>query len=133
MGNEELFSSELALVRSVTVPVLGICFGFEVIARAYGATLLEMEVAEKGVLTIEPLRPHPVFLGLHALRVFENHRWVVRDLPDQLMGLAKSRDGIEVIQHRTRPVIGFQFHPELFEETTQGDELFRNVFGALMA
>jgi len=45
--------------------------------------------------------------------------------------MIKSRDGFEVIKHSTKPVYGFQFHPEMFEDKTCGDEIFKNTLGLL--
>jgi len=128
VGHETQLAREFLLVQTITVPVLGICFGFEIIARAFGALLVEQQASERGMLDIEPLQQHPIFSGLRTFRVFENHRWVVQWLPDDLVGLARSRDGFEIVQHRDRPIIGFQFHPEMFPERSDGDDLFRNLF-----
>ncbi len=128
VGHEIELAREIAFVRETTIPILGICFGFEVIARAFGATLIEREAKEKGIIDIEPLQPHPIFSGLKRFRVFENHRWVAQELSEEFIGLARSRDGFEIIQHRERPIIGFQFHPEMFPERSEGDDLFRNLF-----
>lgn len=38
-----------------------------------------------------------------------------------------SKDGVEIIKHKQKIIYGFQFHPEMFPDQTQGDELFANL------
>jgi anthranilate/para-aminobenzoate synthase component II len=38
----------------------------------------------------------------------------------------RSKDGIEAIKHRTRPIYGVQFQPEKFIEPTCGRDIFNN-------
>ena len=126
-GNEEKFANEIEMVRSASVPVLGVCFGFELIAVAFGGHLQEMPHGEKGMLDMDAITHDPVFSGVKHFRVHENHRWVAKDLPPELVPLAVSRDGVEIIRHITKPIYGFQFHPELVEDCDDGRQLFENA------
>ncbi len=128
-GNEELLQDEMNLVLNCKKPIFGICFGFQVIARAFGADLELMENREEGMLDIKVMEQDKVFNGISNFRVFENHRWVVKEVPDELIPLACSKDGIEVIKHRSKPIYAVQFHPELFVEKSCGDEIFNNFLG----
>lgn len=123
---EEEFSKEIALIRESTTPILGICLGFELIAHCFGATLLRMHNKEKIILTISKELDDPLFQAIGNINVYESHRWVVTQVGQDLISLAKSKDGIEIIKHKEKLIYGFQFHPEMFEDQTQGDELFAN-------
>lgn len=126
VGNEEKLEKEAALVKNSEKPILGICFGFELIAHVFGASLKRMEEKEHGVLRINIQVPDELFLNVKSLDVFESHRWVVKNIGNELIALANSKDGIEVIKHKTRPVYAVQFHPEMLVEKSCGDEIFNN-------
>ncbi len=126
LGNEEKLKKEIAFITHYKKPIFGICFGFELIAFTFGAQLERMEKKERGILTVEVLEPDSIFLNISHFDVFEAHRWVVKELGSTCIALAKSKDGIEAIKHKTRPMYAVQFHPEMFVDKTCGDEIFRN-------
>lgn len=108
-----LYEEELKTILRSNIPILGICLGFELIVYAFGGKLKELPQKEKGVLKIEIIKNDTLFKNIKDLDVFESHRWAATELPDVLIPLAKSKDGIEVIKHATRFIYGFQFHPEI--------------------
>ncbi len=128
MKNPQLFGKETELVRQTRKPLIGICLGFELIAYAFGSALKKMSGKEQGILGLKILLQDAIFDNLPGLEVFENHRWVVETLSPELVPLARSKDGIEIIRHISRPIYGVQFHPEMFVNKTCGDELFMNIF-----
>lgn len=126
-GNETLFQNERILIRESPSSILGICFGCELIADTYKTKLVKMKAKEKGILDIRIVRENPLFDGISSpFQVYEAHRWVTRQLPADLIDLACSDDGIEVIKHKDRQVFGFQFHPEMFPNETAGRVIFSN-------
>ncbi len=124
-GLEE-YAIERELIRTTPVPLLGICLGFELIANAYGAPLKQMEQTRKGIIGLQPSLSHSLFAGVFEPRVYENHRWVIDQAPPEFETLATSPDGIEILHHISRPIYGFQFHPEMFPDQSQGAVLFQN-------
>ncbi len=126
VGNESLLENEIEFIRNCNKPILGICFGFELIAHVFGAKLQEMKEKEKGLIKIEVIEPDDLFLTITNFSVFESHRWVVASLGNEMVSLARSQDGVEVIKHKSLPVYGVQFHPEMFVEQTCGREIFNN-------
>lgn len=127
LNHESVYKQELDIIRSARKPIIGICLGFELIAHAFGASLKRMEKKENGIISLQPLQKDDIFKDLPNFEVYENHRWVVENLGYDLVGLAKSQDGYEVIKHKDRPLYGLQFHPEKCVNRTCGDEIFRNL------
>ncbi|MDB5245491.1 MAG: synthase, small subunit [Parcubacteria group bacterium] len=125
--NLETLAPELKLIRECITPLLGICFGAELLAVAYGGTLRDAGPKEKGVYEIFAEVNDPLFMGRSAFEAYEAHRWTIDSLPDELEILAFSAMGPEIIRHRTKPQYGFQFHPEKMCDETFGDELFRSL------
>lgn len=125
-GNEDRLRAEIEFVKNFNKPLFAICFGFELVAHTFGAGLALMQHKEKGILDIQIIVPDQVFSNITEFQVYESHRWSVAELSDDCIALARSKDGIEMIKHTTRPIYASQFHPEMFVDKTCGDEIFNN-------
>jgi GMP synthase-like glutamine amidotransferase len=111
-------------------PVLGVCLGAQIVARAYGGTVYRMARFESGLGTVDltaAAREDPVFAGLPAaLPVFHNHYEAVRDMVGATVLAANAHCPIQAFRVGAR-VYGLQFHPEVTIDTVR--EWIR-VFGA---
>ncbi|MGH3067624.1 MAG: type 1 glutamine amidotransferase [Streptosporangiaceae bacterium] len=106
---------ELALVRQALadgVPLLGICFGGQVLARALGARVYRLPEPEIGWVRLASQHP-----GLAGGPWLEWHRDGF-DLPPGARELATG--GASVQAYAIGPHLGLQFHPEATEPITQG-------------
>jgi len=106
------YQDEINFVRLTNKPVLGICMGFEVIARAYGAPVMKMPNGVEGFVQFAPTNQGKESFKKRSLRQFESHDWHVPKIPSGFRALAKSNTGVEIIQHKTKPILATQFHPE---------------------
>lgn len=131
LSNAARYKHEIDLIKNCTKPIIGICLGFELIGYAYGARLIEMPDRENGIIDLEVTNSSGIFNNLPNFHIYESHRWVIKDLPADLVELARSKDGIEIVKHRDRKLYGFQFHPEMFVNKTCGDEIFNNLLAVL--
>jgi GMP synthase (glutamine-hydrolysing) len=110
------FSHEEEAVLDSRIPVLGICFGHQLMANAFGS-----EVVKDGRRVLEMVRTDvvaddPLFGGLHSpLLLLESRHEVVKDLPGDFRLLARSSTSpIAAMKHSRRPLYGVQFHPERY-------------------
>jgi GMP synthase (glutamine-hydrolysing) len=95
------------------VPVLGLCFGHQVIAKAMGAEVVQMDEYEIGYRPVE-FSESEIFEGLDSVEYpFNTHQDKVIDLPDELDSIAETDVAVQGVQHREKKVYGVQFHPEL--------------------
>ncbi len=134
MYDGEHFKKEIELIQNTQIPVIGICLGCELIATAFGGTVRRLDERHSGIREITSIKDDAI-LGLRnsesLLKVYEGHRWIIDKMPQDFNILANSSDGPEIIQHNTRPIWGFQFHPENFVDQTTGDEIFLRLFSKL--
>ena len=108
-----------ALLREAVdegVPVLGICLGGQVLARALGAGVRPSERPEMGWLEVEPTPEaagDPLLGHLRApVGVYQWHVDVF-DLPDGAVRLARSERGENQAFRYGERAWGLQFHPEV--------------------
>lgn len=124
--NLDKLDRELRLIRESRAPLLGICYGCELISVSFGGTLRDMGDKKKGIYTVQSTVKDALLGERETFEVYEAHRWMLDAIPAELEILAHSELGPEIIRHRTRPIYGFQFHPEKMVDETYGDELFRS-------
>lgn len=104
-----------SMERYPHVPVLGICFGMQLLTMLKGGCVesLPRRVASKDrVENVRIIRDCVIFKGLHNLSVFESHNDYVRVPPMgfQINAMNASTGIIEVISKDN--IFAVQFHPE---------------------
>lgn len=122
------FMEEIKLIKKAKCPVIGICLGFELIAKSFDSHLHKMDKNEKKELIIDIVENDLIFEGINKLVGYENHRWKVSKLGKNLIPLASSVKGIEIFKHKNKFIYGFQFHPEKSNYDDCGMKLFENIF-----
>jgi GMP synthase-like glutamine amidotransferase len=119
------FDEEIDLLTRVVVPVFGVCLGMQIIARSFGAKIEDLKNPTQGVVQVAPFGDHPLVKDTPIFPAYQNHRRVVAQIPPTLEVLGYSEDGIEIIKHREKPIVGVQFHPERDRDSlTQGRIIF---------
>ena len=106
------YENEMEFVRTTDKPVLGICMGLEVIARAFGESVDKMAKGVNSFQEFEMTDAGKKLLGKSRVKQFEAHDWHVPKAPKGFEILAKSKNGIEIIKHESRKILATQFHPE---------------------
>ena len=128
MYSDQELAGVYELVRNPPKPILGICGGHQQIALALGAPVGLMERLEAGEGYVGAKRERgflPVetdgdglFRGLPiCMTVWHSHCDEVKGLPEGFRCTASNATcAIQAMQHKTQPVFGVQFHPELFND-----------------
>jgi len=97
------------------LPVLGICYGMQLVARAMGGQVRHAERREYGPAEVEVAGASPLFAGLPGrLQVWMSHGDQVEALPPDFEAIASTSNcPIAAMGHPGLQVYGLQFHPEV--------------------
>jgi len=117
------------IARDTDIPLLGVCLGHQALGAVFGGRVSRApslmhgktsEIAHDGRGLFEGL-PNPfTATRYHSLAVEAD------SVPDTLRVTATTSDGIVMgLAHRTRPLVGVQFHPESIL-TTEGEKILKN-------
>ncbi len=114
-------------VFDLGAPILGICYGAQVMCDALGGTVHPASAREYGHASIQVSGKSPLFEGLPIdLDVWMSHGDQVEALPEGFHTLARTETCPHAaISHTKRPLYGVQFHPEVVH-TPRGREVLRN-------
>jgi GMP synthase (glutamine-hydrolysing) len=131
-GVESKFSGEIEAVKNASVPILGICFGHQLIGTAFGSKVINTGKQTQGYVGTESLAPDSLFNTLpKQFSVFESHYEVVTSPPVGFTLLAKSPTS-PVAAFRKNSIYGIQFHPEVADDQNpDGRIVIRNFVHGL--
>jgi GMP synthase (glutamine-hydrolysing) len=110
------------------IPVLGICFGVQLLAHFHGGRVekgLKREYG-KGTLTVKDARC-ALFARLpKSLQVWNSHGDKLTKMPEGFQTVAVTENSeYAAIEHRQKKFFGLQFHPEVVH-TPRGKEIIAN-------
>jgi len=109
------------------IPVLGICYGLQLMAKLLGGRVQAADRREYGHAVIDVLKKRDLFRGLaRRLRVWMSHGDQVIAPPKGFEVLARTHAApVAAMCHPKKRLYGLQFHPEVIH-TPEGTEILRN-------
>ncbi|MDB4888446.1 MAG: synthase [Gemmatimonadetes bacterium] len=124
---ESVPSADLAVFE--IAPVLGVCYGMQLIAYLHGGEVVRGAQRQYGRDEIRPVRESVLFRGFDAnenVTVWMSHGDHVETLPAGFRLTATSAGNpIGAMEHESRPIYGVLFHPEV-AHTPRGGEVIAN-------
>lgn len=120
-----------AATFALGLPVLGICYGQQLMAQLLGGKVELGDQGEYGLAHFEPAAGIPLFEGAEERQqIWMSHRDQVGGLPPGFVRAGSTETcPIGAIADLERRLYGVQFHPEVVQ-TTQGRRILENfVFG----
>lgn len=93
-------------------PLLGICYGAEILALTLGGTIKKMTSPRHGLYQVQTLKNNPLTSG--KIDAFESHSYMISKLGPIFIQIASSDNcQFEVFQYGNKNIFGTQFHPEM--------------------
>ena len=111
---------------SLGIPVLGICYGMQLMNYASGGTVRKQEVREDGQYEISVDNSSVLFKGLDPKqKVLLTHGDSTDSIAREFRVIAKSSNLVSGIEDPGRKLYGVQFHPEV-DLTEHGGNILKN-------
>ncbi len=119
-------------IFDLDIPILGICYGMQLISKAFGGEVVNVSRREFGRAQLDVL-PAQTETGSGLFADFPVHAQVWMSHGDQVKGLADNFVTLAststcpnaAVKHKSRPIFGLQFHPEV-THTPEGVVLLKN-------
>jgi len=103
-------------ILDLGIPIFGICYGFQAIAKAVGGSVEHNDIAEYGRTKIEITDRDATLFNDQPLNqeVWMSHRDTVVSLPESFVATSKSSSSaIVAFENRDRSIYAVQWHPEV--------------------
>jgi len=113
------------------LPILGICYGEQLICRKLGGSVGFADNHEYGKAELEIIEEHALFNGVNNKQVWMSHGDVVNNLPEGFKAIGKTADApYAAIANDEKKIYAMQFHPEVVH-SIEGDVILKNFITKL--
>lgn len=114
------------VLKAYQVPVLGVCYGMQLLNIKFGGTVHASDRREYGPAALHPAVNAGLFAGVTAgSQVWMSHSDTVQQLPDGATVLAVNQHGTPVSLQWCENFYGIQFHPEV-THSHEGTAILQN-------
>ncbi len=114
-------------IFNLKIPVLGICYGMQIIVKLFGGLVSKDSKQEYGSSEIF-LRDEKSLLFSelpNKFKIIMSHGDSIEKIPDNFKQLAFTKNCIASISNETQKIYGLQFHPEV-THSEFGDQILKN-------
>ena len=130
-GPSSVYSKDAPLISKsfldLDIPVLGICYGLQLIISLSGGKVDPAQQREYGKANLTILEESPLLNNIpDQSTVWMSHGDKVSELTSDYKTIANTENSPNaVVQHISKPIFGLQFHPEV-KHTIEGENLLKN-------
>ena len=119
-------------ILGLGIPILGLCYGHQLLAQLLGGKVKPAETREFGITHAVIVKPVSILEGLGRIeKVWMSHGDTVFSVPENEFEVLAYTENTPVaaFRHKTKPIYGLQWHPEVIH-TENGFRMLKNfVFG----
>jgi len=114
-------------ILDLNLPVLGLCYGHQLLAQIFKGTVLLAKKREYGTTHVTIDKPNEILKNLNKKqKVWMSHGDTVYKLPKEFETLAHTENTpVAAFKHKEKPIYGLQWHPEVIH-TENGTKMIRN-------
>jgi len=114
-------------VYDLGLPILGICYGLQLITHHFGGEVIKADKHEYGKAELEVLDHEDLFYNIpHYTQVWMSHADKVVKLPEGFEVIGRTFNApFAVVRNKEKKIWGVQFHPEV-SHTLLGKEMLKN-------
>ena len=117
-------------IFNLNIPILGICFGHQIISKELGGKVKKAKYREFGLAKLKSLKKSKLtdsfFKGKTSKHVWMSHADEVTKLPKGFKVIAKTdTSNFSIVENSQRKLYGIQFHPEV-THTENGIKILKN-------
>ena len=118
------------LIYSLNIPILGICYGHQLICQHLGGSVIKSQKREFGKASIRIKKNSKIFDGIYKknneYQVWMSHGDKISKLPKSFHVIASTSNAkFAAIANENKKIYGLQFHPEVIH-TLYGDKILEN-------
>ncbi|MEM3614009.1 MAG: gamma-glutamyl-gamma-aminobutyrate hydrolase family protein [Nitrososphaerales archaeon] len=132
-ASDEINRANIKVIKQALVkhkPLLGICYGAEILSLAMGGALTRLGQKVYGYQTVYVRKPNILTEPYSRLKVFESHIFNISRLPNGFKTLGYSENcENEIIGHEELIFYGVQFHPECSRDGSKILSNFTKIVG----
>tara|TARA_B100001057_G_scaffold489850_1_gene576957 strand:+ start:1514 stop:3076 length:1563 start_codon:yes stop_codon:yes gene_type:complete len=117
-------------ILSKKIPILGICYGLQLIAKIFGGKVKSLKKSrEFGRATLIRKRKSLIiknFFKKGDNAVWMSHQDAVVKIPKEFKVIASTKESkMTIVENKDKKIYGLQFHPEV-THTVNGKQIFKN-------
>jgi GMP synthase (glutamine-hydrolysing) len=113
-------------LKNLGVPVLGVCYGMQLLNVKHGGTVEPGTTREYGPASLHPEKGSKLFNGLsESSQIWMSHSDTCTQLPDGSSVIGRNEDNVPVAIQFSDNFFGIQFHPEV-THSHEGKRVLKN-------
>ncbi len=130
-GPSSVYSTDIpefnSKILEMDLPILGLCYGHQLIAKEFGGTITNSGKGEFGKAVLTQTADFPIWKNVSfPNQVWMSHQDSVTECPPDFEVTGVTESGcVAAMYHRNRPIYTLQFHPEV-NDSEQGQTMLEN-------